>query len=96
MNMIGDKQSPVLKFLCNGFKRQRKRSVAGADEFLIRHSDAHLVIGLLIHSRSVTSHYRLDDRTLRSSIQGSVRNGSIRTQKSSRSSSYWWWKMSAK
>ena len=86
--MIGDKQSPVLKFLCNGFKRQRKRSVAGADEFLIRHSDAHLVIGLLIHSRSVTSHYRLDDRTLRSSIQGSVRNGSIRTQKSSRSSSY--------
>lgn len=41
-----------------------------------------------ISCRSVASQYRLDDRTLRSSIQGSLRNGSIRTQRSSRSGNY--------
>lgn len=36
----------------------------------------------------MASQHRLDDRTLRSSIQGSQRNGSIRTQRSSRSGTY--------
>lgn len=42
----------------------------------------------MFNCRSVASQYRLDDRTLRSSIQGSLRNGSIRTQRSSRSGTY--------
>lgn len=36
----------------------------------------------------MASQHRLDDRTLRSSIQGSLRNGSIRTHRSSRSGTY--------
>lgn len=36
----------------------------------------------------MASHNPLDDRTLRSSIQGSLRNGSIRTHRSNRSGSY--------
>lgn len=36
----------------------------------------------------MASHHLLDDRTLRSSIQGSLRNGSTRTHRSARSGAY--------